>query len=203
MFRVRIGDLELTAEEILFPFELRSFEVRHALRIDEDLDILLCDNEVRRPRRVRHVHPILHAAAATRDDPQTEGPLGLALLLPENADSAHRAVGDLERQRLRSHHLTRVPMRSNAGPRLKSSAASRIPGRPFSLFNSLTTKDIYNDVIVSSEASPKLGGPDHGIEERTPGTDGQAGVQVRIHLRYRRGDGPEGPQRGRRPAHLA
>src|SRR5207244_4484232 len=34
-------------------------------------NMTLCDDEVGRPRRFCQVHPILHAAAATRDDSQT------------------------------------------------------------------------------------------------------------------------------------
>src|SRR5207253_4523254 len=69
------------------------------------------------------------------------------------------------------------PTRSNAGPRLKSSAASVVGESSIELFGSLATKDIYNDVIVSHSLLIK-GGMWHGFEERTPGTDGEAGVQI-------------------------
>src|SRR5438309_6525041 len=93
------------------------------------------------------------------------------------------------------------PSRLKAGPRLKSSAASVIRESSTELFDSLTTKDIYNDVIVS-HSLPMKGGVWHGLEERTPGTDGEAGVQIRFRRRLRRGHDSEGPQRGRRPAHF-
>src|SRR2546429_973628 len=93
------------------------------------------------------------------------------------------------------------PSRLNAGPRLKSSAASVAGESSIELFDSLATKDIYNDVIVS-HSLPIEGGVWHGLEERTPGTDGEAGVQIRFRRRLRRGHDSEGPQRGRRPAHF-
>src|SRR2546422_904331 len=72
MFRVGIRDLELAAEEVFLPLEFRPLEVREALRVDEHLHVLLGDDDVRRPRGVREVHPVLHPAATAGDDPQTE-----------------------------------------------------------------------------------------------------------------------------------
>src|SRR6266571_1107044 len=49
------------------------------------------------------------------------------------------------------------PSRLKAGPRLKSSAASFVSESSIKLFDSLATKDIYNDVIVS-HSLPMKGG---------------------------------------------
>src|SRR5207244_10220405 len=61
------------------------------------------------------------------------------------------------------------PTRLNAGPRLKSSAASVAGESSIELFDSLATKDIYNDVIVS-HSLPIKGGVWHGLAEPTPRT---------------------------------
>src|SRR5438046_1279036 len=66
MLRVRVRNLELSAEEVLFPLQLRAFEVRHALRVDEDPDVLSRDDEVGRPRGIREVHSVLHEQMAKR-----------------------------------------------------------------------------------------------------------------------------------------
>src|SRR5881409_610154 len=63
VLRVGIRDLELAAEQVFLPLELRPLEVRQALRVDEHLHVLLGDDDVRRPRGVREVHPVLHPAA--------------------------------------------------------------------------------------------------------------------------------------------
>src|SRR5213593_3408652 len=72
VLRVGIRDLELAAEQVFLPLELRPLEVREALRVDEHLHVLLGDDDVRRPCGVREVHPVLHPAATAGDDPQTE-----------------------------------------------------------------------------------------------------------------------------------
>src|SRR2546427_4926406 len=76
------------------------------------------------------------------------------------------------------------PSRLKAGPRLKSSAASVVRESSTELFDSLTTKDIYNDVIVP-HSLPIKGGVWHGLEERTPRADGEAAVQIRFRSRLR------------------
>src|SRR5437870_103032 len=148
VLRVGIRDFELAAEEVFLPLELRSLEVRQALRVDEHSHVLLGDDDVRRPRGVREVHPVLHPAAAARDDPQTEGGGWLVLLLPQHADAPDRAFRDGERQLLGGHQTNRVSTRSNAGRRLKSSAANRVIDPGCASFAARTTKDIYNNVIV-------------------------------------------------------
>src|SRR2546427_1461724 len=148
VLRVGIRDLELAAEQVFLPLELRSLEVRQALRVDEHSHVLLGDDDVRRPRGVREVHPVLHPAAAARDDPQTEGGGWLVLLLPQHADAPDRAFRDGERQLLGGHQTNRVSTRSNAGRRLKSSAANRVIDPGCASFAARTTKDIYNNVIV-------------------------------------------------------
>src|SRR5881296_4780604 len=150
MLRVGIRDLELAAEQVFLPLELRPLEVRQALRVDEHSHVLLGDDDVRRPRGVREVHPVLHPAAAARDDPQTEGGGWLVLLLPQHADAPDRAFRDGERQLLGGHQTNRVSTRSNAGRCLKSSAANRALGTGCTSFAARTTKDIYNNVIVST-----------------------------------------------------
>src|SRR5881409_4385355 len=150
VLRVGIRDLELAAEQVFLPFEFRPLEVRQALRVDEDAHVLLGDDDVRRPRGLREIHPVLHPAAPARDDPEAERGGRLLLLLPQHADPSDRALGDGERQLLGCHQANRVSDRSNAGPRLKSSAASRTSGATRASFAAATTKDIYNNVIVSN-----------------------------------------------------
>src|SRR2546427_11538965 len=148
MFRVGIRDLELAAEEVFLPLEFRPREVVGALRFDKHLHVLLGDADVRRPRGVREVHPVLHPAATAGDDPQTERGGRLFLFLPQHADAPDGAVGDGERQLLGGHQANRGSTRSNAGPCLKSSAANRALGTGCRSFAARTTKGKNKHVIV-------------------------------------------------------
>src|SRR5881628_2455544 len=150
VLRVGIRDLELAAEQVFLPFEFRPLEVRQALRVDEHAHVFLGDDDVRRPRGLREIHPVLHPAAPARDDPEAERGGRLVLLLPQHADSSDRAIRHGERQLLGSHQANRVSNCSNAGPRLKASAANRAIEARCASFAARTTKDIYNDVIVSN-----------------------------------------------------
>src|SRR5881296_2136983 len=150
VLRVGIRDLELAAEQVFLPFEFRPLEVRQALRVDEHAHVLLGHDDVRRPRSLREIHPVLHPAAPARDDPKAKRGGRLVLLLPQHADPSDRAFSDGERQLLGGHQTNRVPIRSNAGPRLKSCAAIRAVDVECTSFAAATTKDIYNNVIVSN-----------------------------------------------------
>src|SRR2546426_11593385 len=72
VLRVGIRDLELAAEQVFLPFELRPLEVCQALRVDEHAHVLLGDDNVRRPRGFREIHPVLHPAAPARDDSKAQ-----------------------------------------------------------------------------------------------------------------------------------
>src|SRR5439155_22960378 len=96
VLRVGIRDLELAVEPVFLPLELRPLEVREALRVDEHLHALLGDADVRRPCRVREVHPVLHPAATAGDDPPTERGGWLSLVLPQRADAPDSPVRDRE-----------------------------------------------------------------------------------------------------------
>src|SRR5437867_5931488 len=150
VLRVRVRDLELAAEQVFLPLELRPLEIRQALRVDEHLDVLLGDDDVRGARGLREVHPVLHPAAPAGDDSQTEGGRRLALFLAQHANPSDCAVRDRQRKGLGCHHKNRVPIRSNAGTRLKSCAAIRAVDVECTSFAAATTKDIYNNVIVSN-----------------------------------------------------
>src|SRR5256886_2234325 len=150
VLRVGIRDLELAAEQVFLPLELRPLEVREALRVDDPLHVFLGDDDVRRRCGAREVHRVLHPAATAGDDPQTERGGWLFLFLPQHADAPDCAVRDSERQLLGSHQANRVSTRSNAGRCLKSSAANRALGTGCTSFAARTTKDIYNNVIVST-----------------------------------------------------
>src|SRR5438094_9473269 len=104
MLRVGIRDLELAAEQVFLPLELRPLEGRQALRVDEHLHVLLGYDDVRRPRGLREVHPVLHPAATAGDDPQTERGRRLVLFLPQHADAPARALRDGARQFTVSPH---------------------------------------------------------------------------------------------------
>src|SRR5207249_4811811 len=78
------------------------------LDADEDPDVLSRDDEVGRPRGIREVHSVLHAAAAAGDDAQPERGLGAALLLLQHPNPPHGAVRDDQRVFLRGHHRDRV-----------------------------------------------------------------------------------------------
>src|SRR5205823_14503380 len=151
--------LELAAEEVLFPLQLRALEIRHALRVDEDPDVLSRDDEVGRPRRIREVHSVLHAAAAAGDDAQPERGLGAALLLLQHPDPPHGAVRDDQRVFLRGHHRDRVSESFEGPPSTKVFRGQcRVGSACWPVrFNVqfLTTKDIYNNVIVSHSAPRK------------------------------------------------
>src|SRR6266705_1521936 len=150
VLRVGVRDLELAAEQVFLPFEFRPLEIRQALRVDEHAHVLLGDDDVRRPRGLREVHPVLHPTAPARDDPEAERGGRLVLLLAQHADPSDRALGDGELQLLGGHQTNRVSNRANAGPRLKSTAESRTSGTARTSFAARKTKDIYNNVIVSN-----------------------------------------------------
>ena len=125
MLRVRIRDFELPAEQVLFPVELGSAQIGHALGVDEHLDVLFQHNDVGGPGRIGEVHSVLHPATAARDDSQAEGGAGPVLLFLKDPDAAHRGLGD-DRRFWGTHQRDRVSDRSNAGPTLKSSAAIHV-----------------------------------------------------------------------------
>src|SRR5207247_8373859 len=150
VLRVRVRDLELAAEQVFLPFELRPLEIRQALRVDEHAHVLLGYDDVRGPRGLREVHPVLHPAAPAGDDSQTEGGRRLALFLAQHANPSDCAVRDRQRKGLGCHHKNRVPIRSNAGPRLTSCAATRAVGGEITSFASATTTGICRNVIVSN-----------------------------------------------------
>src|SRR5207245_11385825 len=131
------------ADQACPPLQFRPLDVRQALRADEDAHVLLGDDDVRRPRGLCEIHPVLPPAAAPSDDPEAERGGRLVLLLPQHADPSDRTFGNGERQLLGGHQTNRVSNRSNAGPRLKSSAASRACDVGRTSFAASTTKDIY------------------------------------------------------------
>ena len=94
VFRVRVRNLELAAKQVLFPIKLGTAKIGHALRVHEDLDALLGDDEVGRAGCVREVHAVLHATASAGNDPESEGRSRSALLVLEGPNATDRGLGD-------------------------------------------------------------------------------------------------------------